>query len=347
MTAEQSARLGALYEEYGPQLVQYACRKLMTRGMDTGTARSLAEDIAQEAWIEVARTGAKDLLGPEPLSGGETRAILFTRVKTQIGKHFKRSSSHERPVDWSDPVTCNALCPQAAEQCPLAELPGELSRLIATLPEQEQEALLLRLDGCPLEAIGERLECSLNTGRRLVSSAFLRLQIEQPKLSREPVAIETLPADQQAALARLNEAQRTALLRLDDLPRQVLLLHLGEGLDCRAIASRLGTDRNAIRTAYRCVTSLRPSGTVEGRGLFRQRGGTARVVAETLRRELAGMNPGDQVPSHRLLANRFGWAEKTVRSAMKLLRDEGLIEGGGSGRSYFIASHPFSVAVAA
>lgn len=64
LTAEQSQRLSALCERYGNYLVRYAKRKLVCYGFSAAAAETLAEDIAQCTWIEVARTGAKDLLAP-------------------------------------------------------------------------------------------------------------------------------------------------------------------------------------------------------------------------------------------------------------------------------------------
>ncbi|QDN78880.1 GntR family transcriptional regulator [Streptomyces sp. S1A1-7] len=325
LTAEQSQRLAALYERYGAQLVSYARRKLVGYGFNSAAAETLAEDIAQNAWIEVARTGAKDLLRPEPLSSSETRIILYARVKTQLGKYFKRSSSYERPMDFSDPITCYVLAPMVEGQCPLADPSETLLRLVADLPEREREALLVRLDGCPALIVGERLGCSLTTGSRLVETALLRLQMCHPEVAREPVTPKSLPAWQREALATLDDAQRDALLRIDDFPRQVLLLHLSEGLDANAIAARLGVDRMAVRSAYGCLTSIKTPQKAAARGIFREKGAAARDLANTLRGEVEALAPGERVPAERDLAARFQCSAKTVRAAMKTLRAEGLV----------------------
>ncbi|MFF0131555.1 sigma factor-like helix-turn-helix DNA-binding protein [Streptomyces mirabilis] len=346
LTAEQSQRLAALYERYGAQLVSYARRKLVGYGFNSAAAETLAEDIAQNAWIEVARTGAKDLLRPEPLSNSETRIILYARVKTQLGKYFKRSSSYERPMDFSDPVTSYDLCPLMKEQCPLVEPSEDLLRLLAELPEREREALLLRLDGCPKLIVGERLGCTLTTGRRLVDTALLRLQLCHPEMAREPVALASLPDWQREALAALDDTRREALLRIDDLPRQVLLLHLSEGLDSHAIASRLGVDRMAIMGMYTCAASLKTPGKVTGHGAFREKGAAARALAETLRGEVEALKPGERVAAERALASRFQCSVKTVRAAMKVLCAEGLVTSRGS-QGLFRATAVRDLAVAA
>ncbi|WP_432013766.1 GntR family transcriptional regulator [Streptomyces cucumeris] len=58
-------------------------------------------------------------------------------------------------------------------------------------------------------------------------------------------------------------------------------------------------------------------------------------AAEAIRSEIAAgkIKPGEQLPSHRELQERFGIANMTARSALRVLRDEGLIytvQGRGS-----------------
>ncbi|WP_432021326.1 GntR family transcriptional regulator [Streptomyces sp. 1222.5] len=328
LTAEQSQRLGSLYEQYGRYLVFYAKRRLIGYGFSVAASETLAEDIAQSTWIEVSRTGAKDLLAPEPLSESDTRAFLCVRVQNRLGKYFKRSSSYERPMDFSDPITSYVLAPMVEEQQeqPLAEPSEHLLRLLADLPEREREALLMRLDGCTKVVVASRLECSLHTGDRLYETALLRVQMCHPEMAREPVAPESLPAWQREALATLDDTRRAALLRIDDMPRRVLLLHLVEGLDGKQIAARLGVDRWGIMGAYSAASSLKVAGqvTMHG-GPFRERGAAARALTETLRSEIAALRPGERVPAERDLAARFRCSAKTVRAAMSTLRAEGLV----------------------
>ncbi|MGW1358469.1 GntR family transcriptional regulator [Streptomyces chartreusis] len=327
LTAEQSQRLGSLYERYGSYLVFYAKRKLVGYGFSVSAAETLAEDIAGCTWIEVSRTGAKDLLAPEPLSESDTRAFLCVRVQNRLGKYFKRSSSYERPMDFSDPITAYVLAPMVEEQqeTPLAEPSEGLLRLLADLPEREREALLLRLDGCSKVVVASRLGCSLHTGDRLYETALLRVQMRYPEMAREPVALESLPAWQREALATLDDTRREALLRIGDFPRQVLLMHLAQGLDSKQIAARLGVDRLAIMGAYSAASSLKVAGQVSMQGTFREKGAAARALAETLRGEVEGLKPGERVPAERALAVRFQCSVKTVRAAMNMLRAEGLV----------------------
>ncbi|MFD5159401.1 sigma factor-like helix-turn-helix DNA-binding protein [Streptomyces hawaiiensis] len=327
LTAEQSQRLGSLCDRYGNYLVFYAKRKLVSYGFNGTTAETLAEDIAQDTWIEVARTGAKDLLASEPLSENDTRAFLCVRVQNRLGKYFKRSSSYERPMDFDDPITAYVLAPMVEEQQeqPLAEPSEGLLRLLADLPDREREALLLRLDGCSKSVVASRLGCSLHTGDRLVETALLRVQMCHPEMAPEPVALESLPAWQRQALATLDDTRREALLRIGDLPRQVLLMHLAEGLDSKQIAARLGVDRWGIMGAYSAASSLKVAGQVTMQGTFREKGAAARALAATLRGEVTALKPGERVPAERDLTARFQCSAKTVRAAMKTLRAEGLV----------------------
>ncbi|WP_409471191.1 sigma factor-like helix-turn-helix DNA-binding protein [Streptomyces sp. HC307] len=219
------------------------------------------------------------------------------------------------------------LAPMVEEQQeqPLAERSEELLRLLADLPDREREALLMRLDGCSKSVVASRLGCSLHTGDRLFETALLRVQMCHPEMAREPVVVESLPAWQRGALATLDDTRRQALLSIGDLPRQVLLMHLAEGLDSKQIAARLGVDRWAIMGAYSAASSLKVAGQVTMRGTFREKGAAARALAETLRGEVEALKPGERVPAERDLAPRFQCSAKTVRAAMNILRAEGLV----------------------
>ncbi|WP_143663890.1 sigma-70 family RNA polymerase sigma factor [Streptomyces sp. rh34] len=255
MSAEASARMGELCEEYGEGLVHYARRKLLNRGVPAGTAAHLAEEIAQEAWVEVARTGAKDLLAPdaaERYTADETRYMLWGRVKTRIQAHFKRSSSHESPVDWEDPATRVRLCPaledELARRCQLGTLPGYLAPMVAALPEPEREALLARAYGVPQERTEELLRQVGARGKpaTLVARAVLLLLRDNPELSGPRATRASLPEWQRDALGHVSRAQREVLLRLDDFRRHVLLLHLVEGLNGTRIAERLDVPHSRV-----------------------------------------------------------------------------------------------------
>ncbi|MFI1095002.1 RNA polymerase sigma factor [Streptomyces sp. NPDC020917] len=241
MTPAQSARLGELYEEYGDRLVQYACRKLLNLGLTRGSAVELAEDIAQEAWVEVARTGKKDLLNHRrKFTADETRMVLFARVKSRITAHFKLFRSREMAMDWEDPANRGELAGLMPDTSALPAFAGYLAPMVAELPERQREALLLHTDGLTREQIGDRMGCNRMTADRLITQALLLIKINNPELTNEPVPVQSLPAGQREMLSGLSVAQQAVLLRLDDLPRRALLLALSEDLDNQSVAARMG-----------------------------------------------------------------------------------------------------------
>ncbi|WP_328865486.1 GntR family transcriptional regulator [Streptomyces sp. NBC_00304] len=56
----------------------------------------------------------------------------------------------------------------------------------------------------------------------------------------------------------------------------------------------------------------------------------AEQVADALRVEIAGMAPGDRLPTQRELVDRFGYAGQTIQNGLALLRAEGVIESAGN-----------------
>ncbi|GAA2268263.1 hypothetical protein GCM10010232_70800 [Streptomyces amakusaensis] len=255
VSVSASARMGVLYAEYGAGLVHYARRKLLNHGAPAGVAVHLAEEIAQEAWVEIARTGAKDLLAPDAgtrYSADETRWMLWRRVKDRILAHYKRSASYETAVDWDDKQTCAVLCPlleeALSERCQLGALTGPMARMVAALPEAEREALLTLAYAVPLDQARQLLADLGAVGKpeKLVARAVLLLLIDNPELSGPRTPLADLEEWERAALHRVSWAQRQLLLRLDDFPRQALLLHLVDGLTSPRIAERLGVPRGRV-----------------------------------------------------------------------------------------------------
>ncbi|MFI1444119.1 RNA polymerase sigma factor [Streptomyces fructofermentans] len=256
LTAEQSERLGELFDQYNDVLVPYARRKLMTwRGLSMTQASALAEDIAQETWLKVARTGADDVLRPR-LTRDDVLPMLYVRLQSRIVAHFQLAKSTERPVDWEDPLTCNMLCPLMPEQCAMTELPAYLRQMLAKLPETEREALTLALDGLATEPIGEHLGCALSSAHRLVAAAVLMLKMANPALTGPAVDTRSLPLWQREALDRLDAVRRAVLLRLDDEARSVLLL-LTQGVTCTQTAERLSLPVGRVKVVSRCLPHLR------------------------------------------------------------------------------------------
>lgn len=259
LTPQQSERLAELYAEWGGgRLEKYAARKLMNRGVRRDRARELADDIAQDVWVGVARETTKPLMTEAHLSEDDRRIFMFGRVKTEVHAYLRRLSSGEAPVDWTDPQTCNWLCPLLSTGCARTELPAYLNAMVSELPEREREALLLRLEGMPMRRLAEHIGVSYPTANRLVETALLLIQINNPELSADPAPLESLAKWEREELAHMSEAQQAALLRMDETSRRALLLHVGQGLNITEVARRLDVPRYQVLPVLgACATALR------------------------------------------------------------------------------------------
>ncbi|MCC9688150.1 GntR family transcriptional regulator [Streptomyces althioticus] len=324
LTAEQSDLLASLYEEYGSRLVRYAYSQLRKWDRVGGDVWTLAEDIAQGTWVQVAREGARGPLGEASVEnmGG----LLFYRVRQEISRHFKLYSTGEKVVDFADPVTCNWLCPMMPSGCSLVELPAYLAAMVEALPEQERAALLLMLDGLDPRSMAEHLGCGDTAAVLRARAAVLRLQIDNPELSREPVALASLPEWERRALSELSPARREALLRLESSERQALLLK-EQGLSKREISERLGLSHDAVAAVIRCVST--PRAARKPRATGRRANSKFAQVADALREDIKAMRPGDRLPRRVDLMARFAVGSRTIDNAWAVLRGEGLIESNG------------------
>nr|WP_301893180.1 GntR family transcriptional regulator [Streptomyces olivoreticuli]WKK26534.1 GntR family transcriptional regulator [Streptomyces olivoreticuli] len=335
LTPEQSERLGALYAEYGPRLVRYAFSQLSRWGRGGAGAWGLAEDITQEMWAHLVREGARcPLLGDEPLTADSPAALLFYGVRQRVAWYIASPVAGDIPMDFTDPVTCNQLCPLMPSGCALVELPAYLATMVDALPEQERAALLLMLDGLDPRTIAEHLGGADSTAVRLASAAVLLLQIDNPELSREPEALESLPEWEQHALSELGPERRVALLRLESPARQALLLR-HQGLSKREIHQRLGLAYDAVATVARCVPAAGALGRKK-KSTGRRANSKFAQVADALREDIRAMRPGDRLPRRVDLMERFGVGSRTVDNAWAVLRGEGLIEPNGV-RGYTVA----------
>ncbi|MFD5517125.1 GntR family transcriptional regulator [Streptomyces sp. NPDC127066] len=327
LTAEQSARLASLYEQYGPRLVRYACSLLNRRGLIGGGAWALAEDITQSMWVQVARDGARNPLFDEAaLTQDSPAGLLFYLVKQHVIQHFGGKAAGDIPVDFNDPITCKRLCGLLPSGCALIELPGYLAKMVDALPEQEREALLLMLDGLDPRSMAEHLGCGDTTAVRLADAAVLMLQIDNPELSREPVALESLPKWERETLATLSPERRAALLRLEPVTRHALLLR-HQGVSKREIGQRLELSYDVVASMVRCAPAARCTPKAKSTG--RRANSKFTQVAEALRQDIKGMRAGDRLPRRVELMERFGVGSRTIDNAWAVLRGEGLIEANG------------------
>ncbi|MGW2849445.1 sigma factor-like helix-turn-helix DNA-binding protein [Streptomyces sp. NPDC001274] len=327
LTAEQSERLASLYKEYGARLVGYVYSRLRTRSRTSSVSWALAEDITQTLWLRLAREGSRCLLlsNEEPVEN--MAGLLFYRAKQEINQHFQVSSSGEIAVDFGDPVTCNRLCLMMPSGCALVEMPAYLTEMVDALPEQERAALLLMLDGLDPRSMAERLGCADSTAVRLANSAVLMLQIDNPELSREPVALESLPKWEREALSSLSPERCAALLRLEPTTRQALVLK-HQGVSKGEIAKRLGLSYDATAAVVRCVPST--SHASKRRSPAKRANSKFAQAADALRQDIKAMRPGDRLPRRTELMKRFGVGSRTIDRAWAVLCGEGLIESNGA-----------------
>lgn len=222
LSAEQSARLAELAGTWHRRMVAAARARLTTRGTPADQAHHLAEDLVQEVWAEVARRARRDgeLLGPARLSPDEEARHLFCQVRLAVC-HWSRSGQRaEEPTDLEAPGWQALAAPGLAETGQ-GGLTDRCEQLLAPLDARLRTAMVERIYGVPLARIGELLGVTETTAARLVRRAVDRLQARpghhpepqpQPPAPAEPVALETLPADQREALAAMPETVRVALL---------------------------------------------------------------------------------------------------------------------------------------
>ncbi|MBW1604439.1 GntR family transcriptional regulator [Streptomyces sp. JJ66] len=326
LSAAQSARLAELYETYARRMVRYAYSQLGKWGEWGARAWTLAEDVTQQVWADVACSGARDPLLGEVLEESHACGLLHLKVKRGVSAQMTKPRVLDEPVDFADPVICNWLCPLVEAGCSLVELPGYLATMVDALPERERAALLLWLDGLNPRSIAEHLGCADTTAVRLANAAVLLLQIDNPELSGEPVELDSLAAWERQALAEVSQQRRDALLRLEPSARQVLLLRQ-QGVSTREISKRLGVPYDMAATASRCLP-VAGAARKPAKAPTRPNAKFARVAGK-LREEIKAMRPGDRLPTRVQLRERFAVGSRTIDRAWNLLRGEGLIEPNG------------------
>ncbi|WP_335978911.1 sigma factor-like helix-turn-helix DNA-binding protein [Streptomyces sp. CA2R106] len=338
LSADQSKRLEMMFLAYNDRLVGYARKRLVLFGRDGSTAQWQAEDVVQAMWGQVARNGRRDLLGDEPLAEDALLRLLYTRTKYALTK--VQQPVRETAVDWSDAVVCNWLCPLVPEGCAAEALPAYLAKMVAALPEQEREALLLTLDGLPGRVAAQHLQCSRTQVERLASTAVLLLQIDNPELSGPAVAVDTLPVWEREELGKLSAAKREALLRLDGQTRQALLLR-ARGMTAREVGERLGMSKEQVAVVNRCVPGARPAARAKTPARRRtaapkQANSRTTLVTAYWRERIAAMAPGERVSVYQGTKKRFGVGNSILDAATANLVAEGLIERAGL-RGYRVA----------
>ncbi|MFE3152804.1 sigma factor-like helix-turn-helix DNA-binding protein [Streptomyces sp. NPDC059218] len=262
LNGAEAARLGELFAEHDAGMRRYAVARLMSGGRDWDQAVTLAEDLVQQMWLEVARR-YRPVLEPG-LPDDAVRMRLCRYVKDGIWQHMQRQDERAQPVDFEDGVTCALVCalmvgePTTCAAAGLPPLPDYLARMLDALPSAEREALLLLADGVPYPLAAQRAGCSKGQFETRVRRGLLLLQLDNPEFSQPPVAVEALTAEERAHLARLTPCQQEVVLRLTDRERRVVLLSLVARLNRDQIAARLGISASTVSLAAgACAAAVR------------------------------------------------------------------------------------------
>jgi len=160
MTRQEAARLiEELFSTWYPCLFRYLLR--------WAGSRELAEDIAQEAFVELYRQLAR---GREV---GNLQAWTLCVARRQLERWLRREA--HGPLAQSLHVV--ELAPARIPPWEAAEL-GEITRLFAGLSRREEETLLLRLEGLKYREIAARLGISANSVSTHLVRALKKLRVQ-------------------------------------------------------------------------------------------------------------------------------------------------------------------------
>ena len=147
-------------------------RDELVRFLTRRTGRSTAEDVVQDAWLNLQERG-------DPESWREPRAVLFTTA-ANLGTDTQRREAHTDRLFARDSALPEQSCPRPGPESQ-AETESQLNSVAAALeqlPPQCREAFLLnRLDGLTHAEIAARLGVSTKTIQRHIERA-LRLCVQ-------------------------------------------------------------------------------------------------------------------------------------------------------------------------
>jgi len=175
----------ALVLHYGERVAAFFRR--------TGADRSSAEDLAQEAFLRIAR--ARDRYEPTARFSTWLHRIVFriavnegTRNRWRRAVPIRSAREDEREHGLPEPTAREDVDPAA--RASLAETRAQVRAAVADLPEPQRTALLLhRFEGCSYEEVGAALGLSLPAVKSLLFRA--RENVKQrllpllPELDRE------------------------------------------------------------------------------------------------------------------------------------------------------------------
>ena len=132
--------------------------------------RADAEDLAQETFIELYR------VAPRYQARGTFNAFLFTLARRRMIDSFRKQA--RRPLEYLDP-TDFAMQQHAAASDPSREIEKAFHRALATLPDNQRQAiLLLQQQGLSYEEIAQALDASLSAVKTWIHRARTHLREE-------------------------------------------------------------------------------------------------------------------------------------------------------------------------
>jgi DNA-directed RNA polymerase specialized sigma24 family protein len=250
--SEQAERVGRLAALHGGRLERYLCVRL---GWDR---RALAQDLAQDVWVEMCRPGALAALGDR--ADEEAFPFLAGRAKWAIGQHFAAMPNRcEAPVSLvgEDDTVERALerlaagCTVLAAAPEATELTGRFGEAVAKMPEDLRLWAHLRFElGMSTRAIEDL------TGWPAMT-VYRRGQTVVALLHRVADGEDISQAVPEKQAGELPDGYEGVLDQLPDHYRAVVRLR-AEGLSNMAIAARIGyTKGGAGKLVAKAVKALK------------------------------------------------------------------------------------------
>lgn len=156
----------------GDALVKRYCQSLM-RYLQRVAGEQAAEELHQQTWLSVL--DHIDRFDPAS-SGGGFRAWLF-RIATNKANDFWRSKTREKTAREGLRLVSDAEAPAAGQRIEVNEQAQKLRRVIAQLPENQRQVLMLRYyANLKFAEIAQVVGCPLNTALGRMHKAMLKLK---------------------------------------------------------------------------------------------------------------------------------------------------------------------------
>lgn len=156
----------------GDALVKRYCQSLM-RYLQRVAGEQAAEELHQQTWLSVL----DHINRFDPASsGGGFRAWVF-RIATNKANDFWRSKTREKTAHEGLRLVADDQAPAAGERIEANEQAQKLRRLIAQLPENQRQVLMLRYyANLKFAEIAQVVGCPLNTALGRMHKAMIKLK---------------------------------------------------------------------------------------------------------------------------------------------------------------------------